>query len=52
MHLQPIYKKLFNFKKGILPITENIAERVLGLPIFVKMTQEQQDQVIKIIQTC
>lgn len=52
MHLQPIYKKLFGFEKGILPITENIAERVLGLPIFVKMTQEEQDEVIGIIRKC
>lgn len=52
MHLQPIYKKLFGFEKGIFPITENIAERILGLPIFIKMTQEEQDEVIGIIKKC
>ena len=46
MHLQPIYRELFGYNKGILPNTENIAERILGLPIFIKMTQEQQDFVI------
>ena len=46
MHLQPVYKEIFGFKEGMFPITENIAERILGLPIFVKMTQEQQDFVI------
>jgi len=50
MHLQPIYQKLFNFKIGSLPITEDMAKRVLGLPIFIKMTQEQQDSVIDTIQ--
>lgn len=49
MHLQPIYQKLFGFKKGMLKITEDIADRILGLPIFINMTQEQQDFVIKII---
>lgn len=46
MHLQPIYRELFGYNKGILPNTENIAERILGLPIFVKMIQQQQDFVI------
>jgi len=52
IHLQPIYKKLFGFKKGRFPITEDIAERILGLPIFIKMTQEEQDEIIEIIKKC
>ena len=52
IHLQPIYKKLFDFKKGMLPVTEDISERILGLPIFIKMTKEQQDDVIEIIKKC
>ena len=49
MHLQPIYVKKFGFKEGLVPITENISERILGLPIFIKMTEEQQDTVIETI---
>jgi len=30
----------------MLPITEDITERVLGLPIFIKMTNDQQDLVV------
>ena len=49
VHLQPAYVKKFNFKAGSLPITENISNRVLGLPIFIKMTNEQQDVIIESI---
>jgi len=49
MHLQPIYTRIFGFKKGMFPVTEDIAERILGLPIFIKMTQEQQVTVVNSI---
>ena len=49
LHLQPIYKKLYNFSNGMLPICEDISERVLGLPIFLKMTEEEQDYITDII---
>lgn len=49
MHLQPIYKELFGFSKGMLPISEDISERILGLPIFSNMTKEQQDVVLESI---
>lgn len=46
MHLQPVYVEMYGFKKGMLPITEDITERILGLPIFIKMTNDQQDLVV------
>mgnify|MGYP001175746604 CR=1 FL=1 len=49
LHLQPIYKKLFNFASGMLPICEDISGRVLGLPIFLTMSNEQQDYITDII---
>jgi len=49
VHLQPIYKQMFGFQNGSFPISEDLSERVLGLPIFIKMTHEQQDQVVNII---
>lgn len=41
IHLQPIYKELFGFKEGMLPITEQICKEVLVLPMFVDITSEQ-----------
>ena len=49
VHLQPVYAKRFNFKVDSLPITEDIANRILGLPIFIKMTNEQQDIITESI---
>ena len=49
MHLQPIYKKLFGFSEGLCPVSEDMSERILGLPIFISMTDEQQDLVIDTI---
>jgi len=49
MHLQPAYVNLYGFKKGILPVTEDIAERILGIPIFINMTDKQQDLIGQII---
>jgi len=49
VHLQPIYKQMFGFQNCSFPISENLSERILGLPIFIKMTHEQQDQIVNII---
>ena len=49
VHLHPVYAKRFNFKVNSLPVTEDIANRILGLPIFIKMTNEQQDIITESI---
>ena len=50
VHLQPVYRKLYNFSEGMLPVCEDISKRVLGLPIFLTMTEEEQDYITDIIQ--
>ena len=49
VHLQPIYKQMFGFQSGAFPISENLSERILGLPIFFSMKEEQQDQIVNVI---
>jgi dTDP-4-amino-4,6-dideoxygalactose transaminase len=44
VHLQPCYRDL-KIVRGSLPITEQLAERVLSLPMFPEMTSEQLDYV-------
>ena len=46
VHLQPIYQKLIGNLEGKFPISEEISKRVLGLPIFQNLKQDQQDTVI------
>ena len=49
VHLQPIYKQMFGFQHGSFPISENLSDRILGLPIFFSMKEEQQDQIVNVI---
>ena len=44
IHLQPAYASL-GYKPGSLPVTEQLAERVLSLPMFPELTEEQIDRV-------
>lgn len=46
VHLQKPYREL-GWKEGILPITEEVAERTIALPFFTDMTTEQQEYVSK-----
>jgi dTDP-4-amino-4,6-dideoxygalactose transaminase len=45
-HLQKAYSYL-GYKPGDLPVTERLAKRILSLPMFPELTDEQIDQVIK-----
>ena len=44
-HLSDAYSYL-NLKKGDFPITENLADTVLSLPLYNGMTKEEQDYII------
>jgi dTDP-4-amino-4,6-dideoxygalactose transaminase len=41
IHLQPIYKELFGYKKGFLPKAERFSKMVLSLPIYPSMEEEE-----------
>jgi dTDP-4-amino-4,6-dideoxygalactose transaminase len=45
-HLSEAYKYL-GMKKGDLPITERCADTVLSIPLYVGMTDDEQEYVIK-----
>jgi len=47
-HLQKAYAYL-GYKKGDLPVSERIAERIVSLPMFPELTYEQVDYVIEAI---
>lgn len=44
-HLQPACK-LYGYTKGMLPVTEAAAERILSLPMYPEMTKEQLETVV------
>ncbi|MFN6069057.1 MAG: DegT/DnrJ/EryC1/StrS family aminotransferase, partial [Pseudanabaena sp.] len=49
LHLQSVYKDL-GYTKGAFPVTEDICDRVLSLPMFPELTEEQQDRVVSTLQ--
>lgn len=49
LHLQPFFKKNFNFKKGMFPLAEYFADRVISLPLYPKMTDENVTKVIETV---
>jgi perosamine synthetase len=45
IHLQPLYRRSFGYRKGHLPVTEHIAARTIALPFFNQLTDEQIAEV-------
>jgi len=48
IHLQPAYASL-GYKGGELPVTENLAERALSLPMFPELSDEQIGRVAEVL---
>jgi len=48
IHRQPSHADL-GYDEGSLPVTENIANTIVSLPLFIGMTDEQQQHVITTI---
>lgn len=49
VHLQPYYRKRFGFRAGDFPVAEDAYRRMLTLPLFPKMTEHDQADVIRAI---
>ncbi|MDQ3712181.1 MAG: DegT/DnrJ/EryC1/StrS family aminotransferase [Acidobacteriota bacterium] len=50
IHLQPLYRKRFGFKKGDFPITEQVADRNIALPFFNRLRSDQINEVCQTIE--
>jgi UDP-4-amino-4,6-dideoxy-N-acetyl-beta-L-altrosamine transaminase len=46
VHLHPYYQERFGYKKGDFPAAESFYERVLSLPLYPKMSDEDVENVI------
>ena len=46
IHLTPFYRKKFNFKEGYLPVTEQISQQILTIPLFPNMTMEEKNYLV------
>jgi perosamine synthetase len=47
VHLHPYYKKHLNTRKGMFPIAENASERILSLPMYSSLKDEEIKTVIE-----
>ncbi len=47
VHLQPIYRKLFDFREGDYPRAEAHARRVLTLPMYPELKDEEVDYILE-----
>jgi dTDP-4-amino-4,6-dideoxygalactose transaminase len=45
LHLQPAYADL-GYSRGQLPVTEQVADTCLSLPLYPEMTGAQQNRVV------
>lgn len=46
IHLQPVYKEMFGFKEGLLPVTEKCCREVIAIPMFADISSEQIKYVV------
>src|SRR5262249_14556893 len=44
IHLQPACAR-YGYRRGMLPVTESVVERILSLPMYPELTQEQIERV-------
>ena len=47
IHLQPFYRKMFGYKEGDFPVTEDVAGRTIALPFFNNLKEEEIDYVVE-----
>ena len=47
IHLHPFYRKMFDYKEGDFPVTEDVAEQTIALPFFNNLKEEQVDYVVE-----
>ncbi|QLB20570.1 UDP-4-amino-4,6-dideoxy-N-acetyl-beta-L-altrosamine transaminase [Vespertiliibacter pulmonis] len=49
LHKQPIWRDSYNLKPENFPIAENVYQHILSIPLFTKMTNDDQDRVVSAI---
>ncbi len=49
IHLKSFYREKFGYKKGDLPITEELSDKIVSLPFSLRFKENDQDYIIKCI---
>jgi dTDP-4-amino-4,6-dideoxygalactose transaminase len=51
VHLHPFYRETFGCKRGMLPRAETLYDRIVSLPLYPKMTDDDAGDVIAAVKT-
>lgn len=51
VHLTKFYRDTFGYAAGMLPVTEELADRVLTLPMYPTLREEEMDYMIEVLNT-
>jgi dTDP-4-amino-4,6-dideoxygalactose transaminase len=49
VHLHPFYRERFGYRRGDLPAAEAIYDRIVSLPLYPRMTEEDVNDVIRAV---
>ena len=49
VHLKTLYRKKYDYAENDLPRTEEISRRILTLPIYPGMSNEEIESIVKVI---
>lgn len=49
LHMHPYYRKTFGYQPDDLPVAKSVYERIISLPIYPKMSDDDVDYVIETI---
>ncbi len=46
IHLQPLYRQRFGYKKGTFPVAESVSQRTIALPFYNRLDEPQIDLIV------
>lgn len=49
LHLHPYYQERFGWKPEHLPVASSVWERLISLPIFPGMREEEEEHVVNVV---
>lgn len=49
IHMQPFFRKEFNFSKGEFPVCEKISKETIAIPFYTEIQRKEQDYVLETI---
>jgi len=49
IHLQPFYRQVFNYCRGVFPIAESVSDRTIALPFYNNLTTKEIKYIVKVL---